>query len=93
MAEAGMRSREGKRGATELISPDVCMLSTDFPHVEGTWPRTRKSLARCFKGIPLEDARTILTDTPAKLYGFDVDALQPIANRICPTPSELVGTS
>ncbi len=67
------------------------MWGADFPHVEGTWPRTRKSLARCFKGIPLDEARAILTDTPAALYGFDVDALQPIANRVCPTSAELVG--
>ena len=26
-----------------------------------------------------------------KLYGFDVDALQPIADRVCPTAEELVG--
>jgi hypothetical protein len=37
--------------------------------------------------------RTILTDNPAELYGFDVAALQPIADRVCPTTDELVGTA
>lgn len=68
------------------------MWGADYPHVEGTWPRTRKSLARCFKGLPIDEVRTILTDNPAALYGFDVDALQPIADRVCPTVEELVGT-
>ncbi len=67
------------------------MWGADYPHVEGTWPRTRKSLARCFRGIPKDDVRTILTDNPARLYGFDVAALQPIANRIGPTLDELTG--
>lgn len=67
------------------------MWGADFPHVEGTFPRTRESLARCFKGIPLHEVRTILTDNPAEVYGFDIDALQPIADRVCPTVDELVG--
>jgi hypothetical protein len=37
--------------------------------------------------------RTILTDNPAELYGFDIDALQPIADRVCPSVEELVGAA
>ena len=69
------------------------MWGADYPHLEGTWPRTRKSLARCFEGIPFDEVRTILSDNPAKLYGFDVQALQPIADRVCPSVEELVGTA
>jgi predicted TIM-barrel fold metal-dependent hydrolase len=69
------------------------MWGADFPHVEGTWPRTRKSLARCFKGVPIDEVRTILTDNPADLYGFDVATLQPIADRVCPTALDLVGSA
>jgi predicted TIM-barrel fold metal-dependent hydrolase len=67
------------------------MWGADFPHVEGTWPRTRKSLARCFAGVPSAEVRAILTDNPARIYGFDVAALQPIADRVGPTMEELVG--
>jgi len=69
------------------------MWGADYPHLEGTWPRTRKSLARCFNGIPIDEVRTILTDNPAELYGFDIDALQPIADRVCPSVEELVGAA
>ncbi len=75
------------------IGVDRLMWGADFPHVEGTWPRTRKSLARCFNGVPIEDVRTILQDNPAKLYGFDVEALRPIADEVCPTIEELVGSA
>lgn len=68
------------------------MWGSDYPHMEGTWPKTRKSLARCFAGVPIDEARTILTDTPAKIYGFDLDVLQPIADKVCPSVDELVGT-
>ena len=64
-----------------------------YPHVEGTWPRTRKSLARCFAGIPAEDVRAILTDNPAKLYGFDLETLRPVADRVGPTMEDLVGSN
>lgn len=73
------------------IGLDRLMWGADFPHVEGTWPRTRRSLARCFKGVPINDVRTILADNPAKLYGFDIEALQGIADKVCPTAEELVG--
>ena len=75
------------------IGLDKLMWGADYPHLEGTWPRTRKSLARCFRGIPLDEVRTILTDNPARLYGFDVDALQPVADRVCPTAEELTGVA
>ena len=69
------------------------MWGADFPHVEGTWPRTRKSLARCFAGVPPDDVRAILSENPARLYGFDLGALQPAANRVGPTMKELAGAS
>ncbi|MET1002112.1 MAG: amidohydrolase family protein, partial [Acidimicrobiia bacterium] len=34
------------------IGLEKMMWGADYPHTEGTWPRTRKSLARCFNGIP-----------------------------------------
>jgi hypothetical protein len=45
-----------------------------------------RDLARQFDtfGISREDAATILRDNPAKLFGFDVDKLQPIADRVGP---------
>ncbi len=74
------------------IGLDQLMWGADFPHVEGTWPRTRKSLARCFRDVPITEAKRILSDTPAGLYGFDLAALQPLADRVCPTARELVGS-
>jgi len=73
------------------IGLEQLMWGADYPHIEGTWPRTRKALARCFRGVPIDEASTILTRNPARLYGFDLDVLQPIADRIGPTAAEIVG--
>jgi len=72
------------------IGLDRLMWGSDYPHLEGTWPRSEKSLRRTFAGIPADEARTILTDNPAKVYGFDVAELQPIAARVGPRVDELL---
>ena len=33
------------------------MWGTDYPHVEGTWPRTRLALRNTFAGAPVEQVR------------------------------------
>ena len=76
----------------EEIGVPKLMWGADFPHVEGTWPRTRKSLARCFEGVPAADVRAILTDNPARIYGFDLPALQKHADEVGPMMAELVGS-
>jgi predicted TIM-barrel fold metal-dependent hydrolase len=68
------------------------MWGADYPHVEGTWPKTKLSLSRCFAGIPAAEMQQILEGNPAQLYGFDVAALQEVADRIeSPTAAELTG--
>jgi predicted TIM-barrel fold metal-dependent hydrolase len=65
------------------------MWGNDFPHPEGTWPYTKKILRETFWDIPVDETERILGLNAAEFYGFDVDALQPIADRIGPTPEEL----
>ncbi|MGZ4728749.1 MAG: amidohydrolase family protein [Acidimicrobiales bacterium] len=61
----------------------------DFPHPEGTWPHTREFLAKVFFDIDREETAAILGLNAAEVYGFDVDALTPLADRIGPSPAEL----
>jgi hypothetical protein len=65
------------------------MWGTDYPHPEGTWPNTVAKLRSDFHDVPVEDARQLLGETAARVYGFDVQALRPIADRIGPTPQDL----
>lgn len=72
-----------------VIGCDVVMWGTDYPHPEGTWPHTIARLRSDFGDVPVEDARKMLGETAARCYGFDLDALRPIADRIGPTPEDL----
>jgi predicted TIM-barrel fold metal-dependent hydrolase len=65
------------------------MWGNDFPHPEGTWPYTRDFLKDRFWDIPVDETERILGINQAEFYGFDLDALQVIADRIGPTPDDL----
>ncbi|MBM3672244.1 MAG: amidohydrolase [Actinobacteria bacterium] len=65
------------------------MWGNDFPHPEGTWPYTRDFLKDRFWDIPINETAQILGLNQAEFYGFDVDKLQTIADRIGPTPADL----
>ena len=52
--------------------------------------RTRSQRLRSdFGDVPVDDTRQLLGETAARCYGFDLDALAPIAERIGPTPEDL----
>jgi predicted TIM-barrel fold metal-dependent hydrolase len=67
------------------------MWGSDYPHLEGTWPNTRKALTETFYDFAEEDIRAILGLNAAKVYGFDVDALSPVAQEIGPSIAEIRG--
>ncbi len=69
-----------------VIGTDVVMWGTDYPHPEGTWPNTMPRLKADFADVPVDDTAQMLGLTAAKVYGFDLDVLRPIAARIGPTP-------
>jgi predicted TIM-barrel fold metal-dependent hydrolase len=65
------------------------MWGNDFPHPEGTWPHTREWLRSAFHDIPVDETRAVLGANAVEMYGFDVEALAPLATRIGPTPDDL----
>jgi hypothetical protein len=71
------------------IGTDVVMWGTDYPHPEGTWPHTLAKLQDDFAEVPVDDSAEMLGLTAAKVYGFDLDALAPIAAKIGPSPGVL----
>jgi len=47
------------------------MWSTDYPHSDTTWPRSREVLAEHFRGVPDNERRRITAENAAQLYGLD----------------------
>lgn len=71
------------------IGVDRVMWGSDYPHYEATTPYTRESLRRSFPGWSAAELQQLLAGTAAKVYGFDLDALAPIAARVGPTHAEI----
>jgi predicted TIM-barrel fold metal-dependent hydrolase len=71
------------------IGIDKIMWGSDYPHNEACSPLSRESLRRSFEGWSESDLRTILAENQAHVYGFDLEALAPIADRIGPTVDEI----
>ena len=65
--------------ARKLVGPDRFMWGSDYPHDEGTGPYTREHLRQVMHDLPEDEMRKILGENAAKLYGFDLDALAPLA--------------
>jgi len=77
------------------IGVDKMMLGMDYPHHEGTWaagPGTaaylRATVGAC--AVPADEARMLLAENAIRVWGFDRDALQPIAERVGPPMGEIL---
>ena len=87
-AGASTMSKEELR-RRHVLGLDAVMWGTDYPHPEGSWPNTAVKLKTDFCDIPVVETQELLGGTAAHVYGFDLDALQPLADRIGPTPLDL----
>jgi len=63
------------------------MWGHDFPHPEGAIGHTVEGLQANFAGFDDATTRMPLAGTAAQVYGFDLEALRPIAERVNITPS------
>jgi hypothetical protein len=84
---ANVKRRE--LGMRYEIGIDNMLWGTDFPHPEGTWPKTFEALKATFHDIPVHETRRMLGESAANVFGFDLDALAPIAAEIGLRPSDL----
>ncbi|MEO8691919.1 MAG: amidohydrolase family protein [Acidimicrobiales bacterium] len=75
--------------ARYAIGIDKFMWGSDYPHDEGTMPYTREHLRQIFSGTPEAEMRKILGGNAAAVYGFDLDKLAPLADKVGPTVGEI----
>lgn len=74
--------KEAERRAQ--VGVECMMWGSDYPHPEGTWPKTREMMVRTFQGLPDDEVRAMLGGNAAACYGLDTDRLAPIVERIGP---------
>ena len=73
----------------DQVGVDRIMWGSDFPHLEGCWPFSRDHLRVAFAGVPEPEVRAMVGENAARVYGFDLDALAPLADRYGPSPAEV----
>ena len=64
-------------------------MGSDYPHDEGTAPFTREHLRALFHDTDPAELRRLLAGNVAELYGFDLAALAPLAQKFGPTVEEI----
>jgi predicted TIM-barrel fold metal-dependent hydrolase len=71
------------------VGVERVMWGADYPHSEGSYPYTREALRAAFAGFDPADVRAMVETTPAAVYGFDLDALRAVGDRVGPTVAEV----
>ena len=76
-------------GLRHQVGVDRIMWGSDYPHKEASHPFSRQAIQAAFSGVPRDEVAHMLGGNAAALYGFDLDALAPIAARVGPTVAEV----
>jgi predicted TIM-barrel fold metal-dependent hydrolase len=71
------------------VGVDRIMWGSDFPHREGCWPFSRQHLRLAFAGVDRDEVAAMVGGNAAAVYGFDLDALAPVAARVGPRVAEV----
>jgi hypothetical protein len=69
------------------------MVGVDYPHHEGTWNGGNINYLRATFGpndVPLAEARLMLGETAAKVFGFDLAALAPVIEQFGRTAEQIL---
>ena len=67
------------------VGVNKIMWGSDYPHKEASHPYSHEALRAAFAGVPTDEVAQMVGGNAAKLYGFDVDALRPVAAEWGPT--------
>jgi predicted TIM-barrel fold metal-dependent hydrolase len=71
------------------VGIDHLMWGADYPHSEGSYPYTTEALRAAFGGVDEGEVRKMVETTPATFYGFDLDQLKQVGNRIGPLVTDV----
>jgi predicted TIM-barrel fold metal-dependent hydrolase len=75
---------EGEWETRHVLGVDKLMWGSDYPHLEGSWPHTLPVLQKVFQDVARPDVARMLGETTAQVYGFDLERLRPLADRLGP---------
>jgi predicted TIM-barrel fold metal-dependent hydrolase len=65
------------------------MWGVDYPHSEGTFPYSREAISLTFADVPPAETADMLGLNAAKVFNFDVNHLQKLADQVGPTVADV----
>ncbi|MCU0274581.1 MAG: amidohydrolase [Acidimicrobiales bacterium] len=77
------------RAGIDVLGVERFMWGSDYPHEEGTHPYTLEHLRQNFSHLPKDTVQRMLAGTAAELYGFDLEALRPLAQQVGPRVADV----
>lgn len=95
MAPIADLARSDFGGADFFITADKAMFGVDYPHFESILPRMKPTLAELLSHPAIDEAmaRKVLYENTARVYGFDLDALAPLMDRVGFTPAGIIASA
>jgi len=81
--------RPAEVGLRHSVGVDRIMWGSDYPHKESSHPFSREAMRVAFAGVPHDEVAMMLGGNAAALYGFDLEALRPLADQVGPLVSEI----
>ena len=76
-------------GLRHQVGVDRIMWGSDYPHKEASHPFSLEALKASFGGVPRDEVALMVGGNAAALYGFDLDALAPVAAEIGPKVADI----
>lgn len=76
-------------GMRDIVGVDRIMWGADYPHHEGTWPHSDVALRLNFSDVPEREVRAMTSEVATAVYGFDLDFLQTVADRVGPKVADV----
>ncbi len=71
----------------EVVGVERILWGNDYPHFEGCYPYSRENMRLAFSDVDPTEVRMMLGENAAALYGFDLEALRPVAGGLGITPA------
>ena len=68
----------------DRVGVDRIMWGSDYPHKESSFPFSHEAIQLSFQGVPHDEVAAMLGANAARVYGFDLDALRPLAQEFGP---------
>jgi predicted TIM-barrel fold metal-dependent hydrolase len=75
--------------ARAQLGVGAIMWGSDYPHDEGSYPYSLERIRHAFHDVDPNETFAMLTGNAAELYGFEIEKLVPLANRVGPTVAEV----